>query len=107
MFTSSLLTFAAVASLTLVQAAVVPAAYVRDVPDAVVDIVEIIDCTPLTGAAGSLVMTSTSGLNVPLTVANNVLQEDNVADGERQEFVFQNCTSTFMAETPTDTTFYG
>ncbi|KIM29697.1 hypothetical protein M408DRAFT_328562 [Serendipita vermifera MAFF 305830] len=104
---SSLLTFA-IASLTLVQAAVVPN-IARAVPvgGAVVNIVPTIECTPLSGASGSLVMTSKDGLSVPLKLVDNVLQEDNVADGERQAFVFENCTSTFMAETPSETTYFG
>ena len=106
MFSSSLLAFA-IAALT-VQAAIIPAR-IRDVPDAVVDIVLTIDCTPLdiTGSSGSLVITDKSSLTEPLALVNNVLQEDGVAYGERQSFVFQNCTSTFMNLTPSATTYYG
>ena len=68
-----------------------------------------ITCTPLSGAAGNLFMMSTaSGTSVPLTLVNDTLQEDDTADdGSSQQFAFQNCTSTFMDLTPTDTTFYG
>lgn len=102
MLASSLLTLAL--SVGLTQAAIIPL-HARE--GAGIKIVLDITCTPLAGAAGSLFMTGTSGINVPLAVLSNTLTEDSVAYGERQKFEFHNCTSTFMDETPTDTTFYG
>jgi hypothetical protein len=66
-----------------------------------IDVVEIVSCTPLTGASGTLVMKSLPSApttlpdGVPLSLVDNVLQEDCGND----QFIFENCTSTFMNET--------
>lgn len=70
--------------------------------DFVVDIVETISCTPLNGASGTLVIKSLQSPDttspVPLALVDNVLQK---ADANEQ-FIFENCTSTFMNETPSN-----
>jgi len=110
MLSSSLLIAFASASLTL--AAVLPAPIPIRRGDAVVDIVEVITCTPLAGATGSLAMSSTINgrtSSVALGLVDNVLQEDSLVPvySQGQKFVFQNCTSTFMNEVPNAVTYYG
>jgi hypothetical protein len=102
MFASTFLTLAL--SFGFTQASTIPL-HARG--DAGIKIVLDITCTPLPNATGTLFMNGTSGIHVPLAIINNTLTEDGVAGGQHQQFEFQNCTSTFMAETPTDTTFYG
>ncbi|CAG7854950.1 SubName: Full=Uncharacterized protein {ECO:0000313/EMBL:CCA71519.1} [Serendipita indica DSM 11827] len=76
-------------------------------------IVPVINCTPLSGAAGKLVMTNSATLGdaslpedgVPLGLVNKTLEE--VGNDSHQTFVFSSCSSTFMNETATNDTFYG
>src|SRR5271163_4746894 len=91
--------FSSIALAGLVTAGSVPQVARSDFE---IDIVEIISCTPLTGASGTLVMkslplapTTLPDGGVPLSLVDNVLQED---DGNDQ-FIFESCTSTFMNET--------
>jgi hypothetical protein len=73
--------------------------------DLEIDVVEIVSCTPLAGASGTLVMKSLPSApttlpdgGVPLSLVDNVLQEDYGND----RFIFEHCTSTFMNETPSN-----
>ena len=91
--------FSSIALAGLVTAGSVPQVARSDFE---IDIVEIISCTPLTGDEGTLVMKSLPSAPTtlpdggePLSLVDNVLQED---DGNDQ-FIFENCTSTFMNET--------
>jgi hypothetical protein len=109
MVASTLLTLALSFGLSLLQAkaAIIPVHARADDDNETIKIVLDIACTPLHGATGTLFITNNGGVDAPLTLLNNTLQEDSAADAGQQVFEFQNCTSTFMAETPTDTTFYG
>ena len=90
--------FSSIALAGLVAAGSVPQVARSDFE---IDVVEIISCTPLTGASGTLVVKSSPSApsTLPdgelLSLVDNVLQED---DGNDQ-FIFENCTSTFMNET--------
>jgi hypothetical protein len=59
-----------------------------------------ISCTPLPGANGTLelVILPPSTESVPLGIDQDMLQ--SVSPDNQQEFIFQNCTSNFMGETP-------
>ena len=109
MVASTLLTLALSFGLSLfpANAAIVPVHARANDDDASIKIVLDITCTPFPGGTGTLFITSTTGVNVPLTLLSNTLREDSPVDSNQEVFAFQNCTSTFMAETPTDTTFYG
>ncbi|KAG9031162.1 hypothetical protein FS842_004285 [Serendipita sp. 407] len=90
--------------------------------DASIRIVEIIECTPLAGATGRLVMKNTptdensasagSGSTllpaegVPLGLVNQQLVELSSSE-DSQEFFFTNCTSGFMNETPSGNVYFG
>lgn len=78
---------------------------VRDDLDFAIELVETIECTPLAGAVGTLVMKSTP--QSPIRLPEEGVPLGFGADGTLEEvdqatdhFIFENCTSSFMELTP-------
>jgi len=65
----------------------------------------LISCTPLNGASGTLAMTSFQPiLQYPLAIVGNTLELDQI--NIKQQFIFENCTSTYMDITNTSPGYY-
>jgi hypothetical protein len=76
------------------------------------DDVQTVSCKPLNGASGTLVIKSLplaylQFQDLPLGLRENVLKQDDAR--EKQHFIFETCTSTFMGETSSndDGIYYG